>query len=308
VNYIITTSTDATSNELISWLYYYKVPYTRINTDRIETLYALSDIKIGTGIHSDIGVVYLRKLAMPETGLPASNAGQKIWQSLMGEYYQAYLKPIISQAAFSINNYSTATQNNKYETLLAAKSFGLTIPETIITNTKKILLDFLADRNFPSVITKPADELCSFNSGEHFYKTFAKKMSTDDVTALPDRFFPSLFQQAISNVTDIKAVYCFGRFFTAACLQMSDKKTDFRSNYAHVKTLPYKLPDEIENKLDRLLKHIGLSICTVDFILSDDGTLYFLEINPFGQFGSISMSCNYFIERFIAEKFAYYAN
>jgi glutathione synthase/RimK-type ligase-like ATP-grasp enzyme len=259
-------------------------------------------------MHSDIGVVYLRKLAMPETALPASDAAKGIWQSLMGEYYQAYLKPIISQAAFPINNYSTATQNNKYETLLIAKSFGLAVPETIITNTKKMLLDFLSDRNYSSVITKPADELCSFSLDEYLYKTFTKKISIHDVSALPEKFFPSLFQQAINNITDIKTVYCFGRFFTAACLQTADKKTDFRNNYVHVKTLPYKLPDEIENKLDSLFKHLGLSICTADFILSDDGTLYFLEINPFGQFGSISLSCNYFIERFIAEKFAQYAS
>lgn len=308
MNYIITTSEDATSSELISWLCYYGVPCIRVNTDRTDTLCTLPDIAIGTGIRPDIGVVYLRKLAIPEMGLPGTDAGKHIWQSLMGEYYQAYLKPLLSQAALSINNYSAATQNNKYATLLAAGSFGLTIPETFITNTQKALLDFMAAHNYTTVITKPADELCSFNLDGYRYKTFTQKLDREEVAALPDRFFPSLFQQAVRNLADIKAVYCFGRFFTAACLQTAGKQTDFRSNYAHVKTLPYKLPGEVETKLDGLLRHLGLSVCTVDFILSDDGTLYFLEINPFGQFGAISRSCNYFIERFIAEKFAAYAS
>lgn len=243
---------------------------------------------------------------MPESGMPASIIGQKLWQSFMGEYYQAYLKPLISQAKFSINNYSTATQNNKYETLLAAKSFGLIIPQTIITNTKKILLDFITGRNYSTVITKPADAIFAINTGEYLYKTFTKGLNIEQVSALPEKFFPSLFQQFISNVADIKTVYCFGRFFSAVCIQTTDKKTDFRSNLENVKTVPYKLPDEVENKLSQLIKSLGLSVCTADFILSDDGTLYFLEINPFGQFGSISSSCNYFIERYIAEKFVSY--
>lgn len=245
---------------------------------------------------------------MPDNGLPASNAGKAIWQSLMGEYYQAYLKPLISQAALSINNYSTATQINKFETLLIAKSFGLLVPETTITNSKKVLLDFLSERNYDTVITKSADELCSFQVDRTYYKTFAKILSKKDIIALPQRFFPSLFQQAVSNIMDIKTVYCFGSFFTAACLQTAEKTIDYRTNYGNVKTLPYKLPDHIEKKLDCLLKHLGLSICTVDFILSESNNLYFLEINPFGQFGSISSCCNYHIERHIAQKFIQYAN
>jgi len=308
VNYIITTSMDMTSNEIISWLRYYDVPCTRINTDSSDTLYALADIQMGTGMRTDIGVVYLRKLAMPENIMPASDTGRAIWQSLMGEYYQAYLKPLISQAALSVNNYSSATQLNKYETLLAARSLGLAIPETVITNSKKALHTFLCNNGYTAVVTKPADELCSFSTETHQYKTFTKKLGPEEISALPDQFFPSLFQQAVSNLLDIKAVYCFGQFYAVAYLQTDHIQTDFRSNYAHVKTLPYQLPDDIKHRLDALLKQLSLSVCTVDFILSHDRRLYFLEVNPFGQFGAISSAGNYYIEKQIAQKFIPYAS
>lgn len=306
MNYIITTSTDDTSNEVISWLRYFGANYQRVNTDKIDTLQSFEDITFSTEGQSSVGVVYLRKLAMPQSGLPASINSQKVWQSLMGEYYQAYLKPLICQSKFSINNYSAATQNNKYETLLAAKAFGLTIPETIITNCKETLLQFISNHKYTAIITKPANEVCTIDTDKYRYKTFTKKLNVQQVLGLPDKFFPSLFQPYINNIADIKSIYCFGRFFSAVCVQTSNKKTDFRSNYANVKTLPYKLPDEIENYLDRLLKSLDLCICTVDFILSDNGTLFFLEINPFGQFSGISSSCNYYVEKYIAEKILEY--
>lgn len=307
MNYIITTSTDITSNQLTGWLHYYGVPHVRINTDSKDALDIMADFCVGTGLHSEIGVVYLRKLAIPDTGMPASAAGRSIVQSLTGEYYQAYLKPLISQAALPVNNYYTATQLNKYETLLAAQAYGLITPKTIITNSRKAVLDFLQDNGYETVITKPADELCRFSTADHLYKTFTQKLGTAEIEALPERFFPSLFQQSVTNLLDIKTVYCFGRFYTAAHLQTGVMQTDFRSNYAHVKMLPYRLPEDIAGKLGKLLMHLGLSVCTVDFVLSDDGTLYFLEINPFGQFGAISSACNYFIEKRIAEKFIPYA-
>jgi glutathione synthase/RimK-type ligase-like ATP-grasp enzyme len=298
---------DITSNQLISWLRYYGVPHIRLNTDSRDALQLLTDWYIGTGTRADIGVVYLRKLAIPDIGLPAAAAGRSIVQSLTGEYYQAYLKPLISQAALPVNNYHTATQLNKYETLLAAQAHGLTIPETIITNTKNKLLDFLHGKGYTTVITTPADELCTFSSRDYIFKTFARQLTMAEIAALPDRFFPSLFQQAITNLLDIKTVYCFGQFFTAAYLQTGNTSTDFRSNYAHIKTLSYRLPDDVSYKLDKLLKQLGLSVCTVDFVLSEDGVLYFLEINPFGQFGAISAACNYHIEKRIAQKFIPYA-
>lgn len=80
--------------------------------------------------------------------------------------------------------------------------------------------------------------------------------------------------------------------------------TDFR-NYDSVepnRNTPFKLPASFENKLKLLCEHIGLNFCSIDVLLDRDYQLYFLEINPVGQFGMVSMPCNYHIEKIIAEK------
>ena len=40
---------------------------------------------------------------------------------------------------------------------------------------------------------------------------------------------------------------------------------------------------------------------SIDLLLDTENNYYFLEINPVGQFGMVSIPCNYNIEKKIAE-------
>ena len=61
----------------------------------------------------------------------------------------------------------------------------------------------------------------------------------------------------------------------------------------------YKLPNEIEEKADKLMKLLDLNCGSIDFIKSGD-KFYFLEINPTGQFLGLSITCNYNLDKEIA--------
>lgn len=307
MNYLITTSEDSASNHIAAWLHYYKVPFVRINTDTEDAMRISHSLQLSTNADSDIGTVYLRKLGIPPAGEAVTTADKSIRAAMIREYFQAYIKPLLHQARQPVNSYQSVTQLNKYATLLAARSCGLRIPETLITNSKQTLLAFMCRQQLDTVITKPAGDICSFTMGGHIYKTYVRRLQKEDIDQLPDPFFPSLFQEAIPNLLDIKTVYCFGQFYTAAFLQTGNVKDDFRSNYEHLKTLNYELPAAVERQLQQLLHQLELSVCTVDFVLSPDGRLYFLEVNPSGQFGAISAACNYFIEKKIAQQFLKYA-
>lgn len=85
--------------------------------------------------------------------------------------------------------------------------------------------------------------------------------------------------------------------------QSEQTKIDFRK-YDPVKPnrcTPYKLPAEIENKIDRLMRRIKINSGSIDMIYSPNGQYYFLEVNPIGQFGMTSFPCNYPIEKRIAQ-------
>ena len=77
---------------------------------------------------------------------------------------------------------------------------------------------------------------------------------------------------------------------------------DYR-NYNRIKPnrdVPFKLNLEIENKLSEFMKRSDLETGSIDIILTPQGEYYFLEVNPTGQFGWVSVDCNYYIEREIA--------
>jgi pyruvate carboxylase len=65
--------------------------------------------------------------------------------------------------------------------------------------------------------------------------------------------------------------------------------------------VPYKLPDNVEEMILKLMKKMGYNSGSVDFIVDKQFNHYFLEVNPVGQFGMVSYPCNYFIEKEIAK-------
>jgi glutathione synthase/RimK-type ligase-like ATP-grasp enzyme len=67
------------------------------------------------------------------------------------------------------------------------------------------------------------------------------------------------------------------------------------------RTVPFSLPENIELKLELLMKGLKLDTGSIDLILNREGDYVFLEVNPTGQFGWLSKSCNYYIEREIAK-------
>ncbi|NJO92369.1 MAG: hypothetical protein HC831_27910 [Chloroflexia bacterium] len=65
--------------------------------------------------------------------------------------------------------------------------------------------------------------------------------------------------------------------------------------------VPYKLPDEIKNKLIALMNEIELDTGSIDMIVDKKGKYIFLEVNPNGQYGLVSDTCNYYLEKEIAD-------
>ena len=104
---------------------------------------------------------------------------------------------------------------------------------------------------------------------------------------------------------EIRSFYLNGTFSSMAIFSATNMKTaiDMRSYDLENpnRKVPYKLPLEIEKKLNSLMLEEKLNTGSIDLIKGLDGSYYFLEINPIGQFGSVSQTCNYYLEKKIAK-------
>ncbi|MNQ59911.1 hypothetical protein D3C85_741740 [compost metagenome] len=93
--------------------------------------------------------------------------------------------------------------------------------------------------------------------------------------------------------------------YSMAIFSQNNEKTklDFR-NYDKEnpnRLVPYKLPEIVENRICDFMDAIGLNTGSLDIIKSViNGEYYFLEVNPFGQFGMTSAPCNYNLHKEVA--------
>lgn len=195
---------------------------------------------------------------------------------------------------------------NKPIVLEIARECGLTIPKTAIVSTKKDLEAFLVHSKI--AITK------AINEGiyrpdvreEYLYYSYVERLTGETIVDFPQTFYPSLIQEEIIKEFDIRTFYFYGDCYSMAIFSQDedDAITDFRKN-DHVqhplKFVPYILPKSVSLKLNKLMLRLGLNTGSIDLVLSKEGTFYFLEVNPCGQFKMTSEPCNYYLEKLIAQ-------
>lgn len=195
-----------------------------------------------------------------------------------------------------------AIKVDKFKVLHLAKEEGLQIPNSLVTNCKKELKKF--HNKHKEIITKPLYENPRFQEENYTIQFLTDKITYDQLNELPSTFFPSFFQAYIKKDIEVRVFFIDGLFYSMAIFSQLDPqtKTDFR-NYNRKRPnrkVPYLLPEKIEVKLKGLMKKLNLTTGSIDLIKTPTKKYVFLEVNPIGQFGFVSKSCNYHLEHKIA--------
>lgn len=193
---------------------------------------------------------------------------------------------------------------NKTEALKIAKKNGITIPDTLITTLKKDVREF--KEKHKNIITKPIKDVSFIEYNDVEIKMYTKTVSDKDIENMPESFFPCLFQNQIDKVFELRVFFIEDSYYTMAIFSQEDDKTkvDFR-NYNVKKpnrNIPFLLPKDIELKLKKTMTELGLNTGSIDLIIDSANNYLFLEVNPVGQLGMVSVGGNYNLEKEIALK------
>jgi ATP-GRASP peptide maturase of grasp-with-spasm system len=210
-----------------------------------------------------------------------------------------------SVLSFSFNdlpwlNRPETSNLNKIQVLIAAKKCGLEIPATIVSNS---IGPHLNDFN-QQYITKSLTDCATIKEDDEKYYSMLSCLVDNRNIAREAFIFPSLLQNYIEKEFEVRTFYLDGKCKSIAIFSQSDKQTqiDFR-NYNHLhpnRYVPYKLPGDIEKKLNRLMNLLQLESGSIDIIKTKNGQYVFLEVNPVGQYGWVSFYGNYNLEKDIA--------
>ena len=311
---------DPTTDEVINWISYLGRDYFRLNgSDPLKkcqfsarfTSSGNTHLKIKTSDKSisshQIKAVWFwrwlqdRDIAKNLDSKKDSDPLSPLFPYITSELWGAgsSLAPILKKA-YWLGSFRESL--NKLSVLKEASLAGLHIPETIITNSKKELKTFKSQQK--SIIIKSIAQAHSIQRKSAIFMTYTTELTDEKIDALSDHIFPCLAQKNIQKQYEIRTFYLEGKCYSMAIFSQlqTGSQTDFRV-YGGIppRTSCYKLPHAMEKKIKKLMQKMGLQIGSLDFLKDTNGKYYFLEINPVGQFGMTSDSCNYSLDKKIAQ-------
>lgn len=166
----------------------------------------------------------------------------------------------------------------KVRQLQMAQKVGLSIPETLVTNRPEDARRFIETHGPGRVIRK------AFRNIAEAPRETALVEQSDLERIDTVRFAPVIFQKFVKADLDLRTTVVDGEMFTAAIRSAPEHQVDYRSGLGSATVTPYRLPDEIAERLQNLMELLGLAFGAVDFRVTPEGEHVFLEVNPAGEY------------------------
>ncbi|MFL5350501.1 MAG: MvdC/MvdD family ATP grasp protein [Hyalangium sp.] len=191
----------------------------------------------------------------------------------------------------------------KLRQLRLARSLGLEVPRTLVTNDAARVRSFfeqLQGRMVAKMLT-PLSQ--SMDGGQPFVFTSAiGPEHLEDLEGL--RLSPMVFQERIDKARELRVAIVGRRCFVGAMEASRSEagRVDWRQ--ASPRECPWRhgeLPAEVAHRLTRLVAELGLVYGAADLIVTPDGRHLFLEVNPGGEWGMLERELGLPIAAALAE-------
>ena len=161
--------------------------------------------------------------------------------------------------------------------LAAAVTAGLRIPPTLITSDPDAARKFIASTG--PVIYKPLSTPLYRDADGVSCTVEVREVTADEID---DRVAGTahLFQHRVDKAADARVTVIGDRVFA---VRIDSGLLDWRTDYDRLAYTVVQPPPGLTTALHRYLNHFGLVFGAFDFAIGHDGTWWFLECNPSGQ-------------------------
>ena len=195
-------------------------------------------------------------------------------------------------------------QRTRIDNFIIANKCGLSTPIFCLTTKKTDVKRMLKENN--KIIVKSFTDDLSIFTQKYLYVNYTKIFTVEDYASLPEEFYPSLFIEYIEKQFEVRTFVFDDIIKSIAVFTQDNEKTkvDMR-NYDYSRPnlcVPYKLPDNIEHKLKKLMSVLELTTASLDFVVNNKGEYFLLDVNPFGQFENVDKLGGYNLPYLIAKK------
>lgn len=294
---ILSDQYDVHADKVIEELEKMGTLYYRLNLD-VESLrktkitydFYSNNWRVNNGIYEmnsdEIRCVWLRRafveLTLEETY--EQDVSFRIWKNewnktLLGLYLD------LKHAKWMNDIRKTYQAENKYLQMKKARDIGFYFPTTLISNVKEELIEF-AEKKAKVVLKLMAQEF--YRTEDQQYKgIYVNIVTVDDLCKFNSHSEnPIVLQEYVNKKYEARYMYIGGEHFV--CKIDSQKSSvanvDWRRydipNTPHTVITP---PEEIRQKVEVLVRALGLEYAAIDFIIDPSDRWYFLEVNSMGQ-------------------------
>jgi ATP-grasp ribosomal peptide maturase len=169
-----------------------------------------------------------------------------------------------------------AAADYKPAQLALARTFGLRVPPTLVTNDPDDARRFI--REHGRVIYKALRWTPYARNGVGL-TTWTEPVRAEEVDDTV-RITPHLFQARVDKAADLRVLIVGRRVFT---VRLDSDLLDWRQDYSRLRYEVVDLPDRLSRTLLAYLEHYGLASGSFDLAMDRDGEFHWLELNPNGQ-------------------------
>jgi glutathione synthase/RimK-type ligase-like ATP-grasp enzyme len=298
---LVTNRRDITMDYIVAEVRRRNIPYFRVNTELLPQSLCTMDSHPRTAwsitldgktIRGDqVTGAYFRRPGAPIVPDEVVDPGERAY---IEAEWSSFLKSLYTRLDACWLNAPARIflAEDKPLQLLMAHEIGFNVPAVVITN------DIRSARQITRVgqaIGKPLRQ--AVLAGERERVIFTKRLDTlDDGQARAMVLTPFIVQAEVVKKYDVRVTVVGERLFATAIWSQEHSETEVdwrqgsRPDLRHEKI---NLPVEIERQCLELVSRLGLRYGAIDLICDRQGKLWFLEINPNGQWAWIENLTGY---------------
>lgn len=295
---ILTNSLDGHSDAVQARLNAVGFPCIRFDLDLVDSYEALSVILRGNPLARDMNgrpndiepfvtTVWIRRPGARKSNSVCDKESMQYSENsatcLMRDLYA-----LTPHATWINDYYREREMRSKPCQLSVAHKCGLMVPEWIITTSHVQASEFT--QRYSRVVTKTLSTYSRTLDSGKLAGSYANIITTKQILRKQEEFkvAPVLLQRYIEKKAECRVTVIGQQLFS---LLIKPKKTslpktqciDWRSQVDNYIFEECVLPSDVERGIKLLMKHAGLAIACMDFVVTDRNEYFFLELNPNGQ-------------------------
>lgn len=302
---ILTSEEDRTAELVEKELHEMETPFLRLNTEKFGNEFQIDfivkdstpEILIRTCnkeiVGEEVRSIWYRRPLPPQPSEQIDEEGAR-------QFAAEELKSSLDGALFALDctwvSHPSAIRTATYKPyqIKAACRYGFTVPKTLISMDPVRVKKFYNELR--EVGKKTAAKLVSqgpprASTPDEQYSIFTTLLEDIDIARESTlSYCPAIYQEYIEKKYELRVTVVGDKTYACEIHSQETETTRIdwrRYDLPNTPHLPHKLDPAVENKCISLTKHFGLLFSAIDLVVSPDGQVMFLELNPNGQWGWI---------------------